>query len=307
MRRIERGGIRGRECVETVNGIELRIAEGVFAMPVVPDFAVTYQWLRELRRWRRERLVGVYFTLPSDQMVLVGRFGREKRRGPIGEVLPELLTQPAGAEILIPRAVLRTEVTKIRAVRQDVGWVENPDTPHKFDCVCIVCLPSGSARLQRRLRRAYQAAIQTARSASTVEGVVSALQNVDLPLERARGKLSPEPLLAFLLHDDVRVRRIALMNLQHVPTPQVVERVSDCLLDPELAERAVESLISLVGARRSLVQIESRAPGQLLCLVDMLRYTPGAEATGVLAEIADRSDQMTSQSARAALKEGQSE
>jgi hypothetical protein len=204
--------LRGVKCRFVVEGATHEIDEGVFAMPVLPDFLVTHQWLRELRRWHRERLVAIYFSISSDEAVYAGRYGREKRHGVIGELLPAIVRQPEGAEVVIPRRILRREIHKIASLRQDIGWVENPDTSDKYDCVCPACLPPGVPRIKRRLRRAYAAALTAARNASNAEDALRALQGTELPLMRARGALPSGPLLAFSAHPDVRLRSTAIAN-----------------------------------------------------------------------------------------------
>jgi hypothetical protein len=74
-RTIERAGIAGRPVsVLEAGGQHAKIERGVFAMPLVPDFSVTYQWLRELRQWHGERMVAAHFVVSSDEEVLVGRY-----------------------------------------------------------------------------------------------------------------------------------------------------------------------------------------------------------------------------------------
>src|SRR6478735_5151925 len=191
VRRIERAGLRGGSSVVVADGVTHKIVEGVFAMPVVPDFAVTHQWLRELRRWGRGRMVAVHFSIPAEEPVYVGRYNSEKSYGPARRMIPIILHKPFGAEVLVPRSIPIRDVIAILRIRQDVGWVENPDTPHKFDCVCVACLPSGSPRLKRRIRRAYQAALASAKAAQSSDELLQFLNSLYLPLERAAAHLPP--------------------------------------------------------------------------------------------------------------------
>jgi len=48
-------------------------ASGVFAMPVLPDYFASHQWLRELKRRGVRTFIGVYFRIPDEEIVLVGR------------------------------------------------------------------------------------------------------------------------------------------------------------------------------------------------------------------------------------------
>jgi len=63
----ERHGIRAEEAHVWDGKKGVKVPRAVYAMPIVPDFSVTYQWLRELRRFHRERMVAVHFVVPSDE------------------------------------------------------------------------------------------------------------------------------------------------------------------------------------------------------------------------------------------------
>lgn len=51
---------------------------GIFAVPVIRDFLLTHQWLRELNRRGFRTVVDVYFRLPADEIVLVGQYNERK-------------------------------------------------------------------------------------------------------------------------------------------------------------------------------------------------------------------------------------
>ncbi len=55
-----------------------RAWRSLFAMPVVPNFMMTHQWTRELQKWSCQRMVGVYFRIPDNETVRVGRFKEPK-------------------------------------------------------------------------------------------------------------------------------------------------------------------------------------------------------------------------------------
>src|SRR5262245_20511213 len=50
--------------------------KGVFCLPVLPDYAVTHQWLRELKRRGQRTIVAADFRLASGEMVWVGHYNR---------------------------------------------------------------------------------------------------------------------------------------------------------------------------------------------------------------------------------------
>ena len=49
-----------------------------FAMPVLPNFYASHQWVRELRRRSRAKLVAVDFRLDDSAEVLIGHYGKPR-------------------------------------------------------------------------------------------------------------------------------------------------------------------------------------------------------------------------------------
>lgn len=221
-------------------------------------------------------MVAVHFSIPSDEPVYAGRYNSDKVLGPARKMIPLILQKPLGAELIVARKVARRDIHAIAQIRQDVGWVENPDTPHKYDCVCVACLPSGTARLKRRIRRAYQAAIAAARTAPSLDETLRCLAAVDLPLERAAAHLPPEPLLAFAKHADARIRACALQNLRYFHSALIQQLLIDCLRDLETSAVALESLVDVAGprvpstmsarSRRTFFHVSSKCSGIALGL-----------------------------------------
>ncbi|GIE77076.1 hypothetical protein Aph02nite_30260 [Actinoplanes philippinensis] len=128
---------------------------GVYTMAVLPDFTLTHQWVRELRRWKPGVLVAVDLRLPGDEPVTVGRYGREPLRLTAAEAAGHVreLADPRGYEIFVPRAIRPTEVRRIRALPQGIGWRHVPDAHGRRPCTCPACLQPGtpgSARVRRR-------------------------------------------------------------------------------------------------------------------------------------------------------------
>lgn len=84
-------------------------ANGVHAMPVVPNFTTTHQWARELRRWSVGTLIFVQFRIPDEETVLVGKYNGEKLEMTAAEAIGTVLdhTDPMGLEVIIPRKIGR--------------------------------------------------------------------------------------------------------------------------------------------------------------------------------------------------------
>lgn len=152
VRAIRRGGIKPARFREGP-------ARGVYAMPVTPNFMVSHQWLREMKRGGQRTIVGVYFVLPDDEPVLVGHYSKRLRPFTAAQAAGLIGRRNAalGYEVLIPRKVEAREIDKVRRLPQGVGWRYMPDAHDHPPCGCPACQPRGAIR-SRRLREAYDAA-----------------------------------------------------------------------------------------------------------------------------------------------------
>jgi len=101
---------------------------GIFAFPVVPDFRTTHQWLREMRRGRRETLIAVYFRVPDGERLTFGRFKVKPEVMTAVEAVAAALSEPtAGFEIVISRRIRPPEIKRIKAMPQVTGWRYYPE------------------------------------------------------------------------------------------------------------------------------------------------------------------------------------
>jgi hypothetical protein len=289
-RTIERAGIRGgTAAVLESGGQQSKIERAVFAMPLEPDFSVTYQWVRELRRWHGERIVAAHFVLSSDEDVLVGRYNAAHERLPLREAVRRVLKEPLGSEIVVPRSVRRREVMGIRDVTQLVGWTEVPEPRSNFDCLCQACVPAGTRDLMRRVRASFERHVMEARKAKSNDDVVSALQRLDTPLERAHGRIGPDKLLVFAKAENGEVRRAATWLLGYFRWAQVEATLVRLLSDTHerVRECAVESLVRAGGIQRAYAHLQT--DDTVLPFVEHLEYERDVDlATRLLARISLR-------------------
>jgi len=127
---------------------------GVFAMPVIEDFVVSHQWVRELKRRGHRVAVGVYFRVPDDEPVWAGLYNKEKTLVTAAEATAHLRNERLlGYEVVIPRGIAASEITSIRAL-PNVGWRFLPDakgSPPR--CLCKYCVRGDikSRRMRDRL------------------------------------------------------------------------------------------------------------------------------------------------------------
>ncbi|MGW0122915.1 HEAT repeat domain-containing protein [Streptomyces sp. NPDC003327] len=150
--RIRRAGIK---ALGRGRGDGLGDARGVYLFPVLPSYALTHQWLRELSRRPGPRgYVAVDVRLPDDEPVTVGRYGEREpaattAAGAVRRV--RALDDALGWEVFLPRAVARGELRQVRAVRQVNGWRHLPGAHGTRPCTCGGCREPG-AYGSRRLR-----------------------------------------------------------------------------------------------------------------------------------------------------------
>jgi hypothetical protein len=128
---------------------------GVYAMPVLPNFYVSHQWLRELRRFHEGPLIAVDFVIPDEEDVLVGHYDRQLQTRTAAAAAAVIMRaeDPRGYQILVPRAIERKEIKRARAVTQVVGWRYWPDAHGHAPCGCPLCLQPGTygaAKIRRR-------------------------------------------------------------------------------------------------------------------------------------------------------------
>jgi hypothetical protein len=125
----------------------------VHALPLTRNYALSHQWLRELKRSGQRTFVAVHFRLPDDELVELGHYGRPHRRMTAAEAVAVMMkaADAEGYEVRIFRAVGPKEIHAVRAIRQVLGWRYFPGAHGRRPCPCPVCLPRGEIR-SRRIR-----------------------------------------------------------------------------------------------------------------------------------------------------------
>lgn len=132
-------------------------SHGIFAMPVIPDFQITHQWVRELKRHGFNMAVGVYFRVPDDTPVLAGHYNEERQTMTAAQAAAWLhRSRMLGFETVIPRSIEARAIHAIRRLPQTLGWRYFPDAHERgIFCGCEYC-QRGSFN-SRRIRAAYEA------------------------------------------------------------------------------------------------------------------------------------------------------
>ncbi|BCJ62232.1 hypothetical protein C1I93_13975 [Micromonospora endophytica] len=180
-------------------------------MPVLPSFTLTYQWVRELRRWHSGVLVAVHLRLPDDQPVTVGRYGAPPRQVTAAQAVAVVreLDDPRGYEVFVPRAITTAEVRQVRDIPQGVGWRYLPAAHGRRPCPCPACLPRGAYKVARLRRRfPYDAPPRPKSELMTwLRTATTADEIIDVLYELGRGRRGGAEELAYLAdHPDPDVR-----------------------------------------------------------------------------------------------------
>lgn len=130
----------------------------VYAVPVMPDFQVSYQWLRELKRRGIRTIGAIHFKIPDDEPVRVGHFSEDHLDMTAAQAVKTFRehTTGFGLQVLIPRRIEAKEITRTTVPTQIVGWRYFPGSHGKPPfCGCSYC-QRGMIK-NRKLREKYRA------------------------------------------------------------------------------------------------------------------------------------------------------
>jgi hypothetical protein len=124
-------------------------------MPVVQNFVLSHQWVREIKKRGFRVAVGVYFRVPDDQPVWAGLYNAEKARVTAAKAAEQLSReQLLGFEVVIPRSIQASEIRAVRQLPQGLGWRHFPDAHRKgIFCGCEYC-QRGEIK-SRKIRERY--------------------------------------------------------------------------------------------------------------------------------------------------------
>lgn len=122
--------------------------DGVFAQAVTPNFYISHQWLRELKRNGQRTLCGVYFRMPDDEMVWIGHYNRQPVQVSAAEAVGIVLNTEnvLGYQIYIPRKIAAKEIVRIAHLPQNMGWRYYPEAHGREPCGCPACLLKGEIK-----------------------------------------------------------------------------------------------------------------------------------------------------------------
>ena len=115
--------------------------QGIYCMPVLQNFYVSHQWLRELKRRGIKTFVGVYFKIGSSEIVFAGEYGKPHIKLTLGDAIKKIMSiqDPLGYELIITRKIEPKEITKIKNLPQTIGWRYKPGSHGNSPCTCGFC------------------------------------------------------------------------------------------------------------------------------------------------------------------------
>jgi hypothetical protein len=130
----------------------------VHATPVLPDFQVSHQWLRELKAKGIRTIGAIQFRIPDTEEVLVGHYGQEHLAVPASRAAAIFRRHGTGLglQVLIPRRIDPKEISRSYVPTQVVGWRHTPGAHGKPPfCGCAYC-QWGKIK-NRKIRERYEA------------------------------------------------------------------------------------------------------------------------------------------------------
>jgi hypothetical protein len=130
--------------------------DGIYAMPVTRNFYISHQWLRELKRRNNGSIVAVYFRIPDDTLVLVGRYNQDHQQMRAAQAIATMMSceNREGYEVIVQRKIAKDEIHRYRTLSQVIGWRYYPEAHGKKPCGCPYCQRGNYGA--RRLREEYE-------------------------------------------------------------------------------------------------------------------------------------------------------
>ncbi|GAO44794.1 HEAT repeat domain-containing protein [Flavihumibacter petaseus] len=231
-----------------------KFRSGIFCMPVLPNFYVTHQWLRELKRGGVKTFVGVYFKIDSSQMVFAGKYNEEHKHISLGQAIKEImnLDDPLGYELIIDRKIEPDEIEKVRRLPQTIGWRYKPDSKGSRPCGCDYCIRSSikANKIRERLNpktgtEDYQTLLNKIRLSQNDEEV----ENLLYKIQTKKRRDDPSELMFLLDKYNHYVNRVLASTLgyfRHNNTESLlVELLSHP--DPDVRDYSAESIMKIKG------------------------------------------------------------
>lgn len=239
------------------NGILIgKQRQGIFCMPVLQNFYLSHQWLRELKRRGVRTFVGIYFRVDSKSKVFAGKYNEEHKYITLGEAIKEIqsVDDPLGYEIIIDRKIEAKAIQKIKNIPQNIGWRYYPGAKGQRPCSCAYCIKSSikGGRIRKKYgteegnKVPYRQLLNRLKNLEDVNEIENILLS-DLRLKKRRS--DPCDFLFLLEKNSIPIERglaLALSSFKHKNTKNILLKLLE-KSDDTTREFAAGSLLSLYG------------------------------------------------------------
>jgi len=121
-------------------------------MPILQNYYISHQWLRELKRGGQRTIVGIHFRVSDEELVWVGHYSQPHQQVSVAEAIHIIMTaaDPQGYEMIIPRSIDAKEICKIQHISQIAGWRYSPGVRARLWCDCPVCVSRGEINSSKK-------------------------------------------------------------------------------------------------------------------------------------------------------------
>jgi hypothetical protein len=239
------------------NGIKIgKGRKGIFCMPVLSNFYISHQWLRELKRNGARTFIGIYFKLDTKVLVYAGKYNEPHRQMELGVAIKEIMTleDPLGYELIVDRKIEPKEIDKIRLLPPKIGWRYFPHSHlRRPTCACPVCIQRGSIK-GRKLREKLEPPSKKANFEQLLarlmkESDEDEIDNLLWSIKSTRRRSDPNQLLFLLERKSDSVNQslaMALGAFRHENTKKILEQLLESK-DEDTREFSAYSLLDLYG------------------------------------------------------------
>jgi hypothetical protein len=239
------------------NGIKIgKDRNGIFCMPVLPNFYISHQWLRELKRNGARTFIGIYFKLDTKVLVYAGKYNEPHRQMELRVAIKEIMTleDPLGYELIVDRKIEPKEINKIKLLPSKIGWRYFPHSHLKRPtCACPVCIQRGSIK-GRKLREKLEPPSKTENFEQLLARLMKEtdddeIENLLCSMKSTRRRSDPNQLLFLLERKSNSINQslaLALRVFRHENTKKILEQLLESK-DEDTREFSADSLLTLYG------------------------------------------------------------
>jgi len=131
---------------------------GVYAFPVIESHTLSHQWTRELMKWSRQPMSGVYFRVGDEERVLFGHYNQPRVALSAARAVAAVraAADPRGFQVILPDSIAPSAITRIAPVRGVIGWRHFPSAHGRKPCGCPACNGRGEPG-SAKIRAAWRA------------------------------------------------------------------------------------------------------------------------------------------------------